>query len=439
MDLSYLAESFLLLTLMSGGLYLVFRILFSRSIVSISDPLNLWIALLSFYLAGSLILLNLITVNASYIYVVGLIFLYVFSAAIFSYSRVRPSSPELVADKTDQLLFAILLAGMLVANLVVNQIFGIIPLLAGAETRSELGTVAVPTLEFLAPDISIVLTLILVLTKYPSVKRVALCGVATSIISTILNGSKSSIFFIVYIFIIINYILHLRKSADDSEEDQLALRRQLRRSKLTIIVIGSLTALILPAYLIFLGVDGGAGDQGAIRNLSVRLFGGFDALAGIAIKDIDITNVTDVNLREFYFFPFYKAIYGPPEFQSAGQYLIYQLTGNYNFAATGLNPNSNYAIELIMSTGNIFLSSVLVVVTCALIFSLRKRLIRKSGLRIFDLVLWCLIVLSPFSQLLDGTYFFIRTYELLAVYLMLNTLVILGKGSGTGRFRYRLL
>ena len=439
MDLSYLAASFVTLSLIASALYLFFRLLFARSIVSISDPINLGIALVSFYIAGSLLLPTFMQVNKSYSYVIFLIFTYIFSAALFSQSRKEPRAPSLIATKGHQLIFSGIFTALLLLNLIANQIFGVMPLFQGTQARGELGSVAIPTLVLLAPDISSVLLLVLLLTKYRAVKRLTGLGVAISVVSTILNGAKSSAFSVVFLFVIADYILHLQQKADLPELKAEEVRRRIKTNRTYIIGVIVATALIFPAYLIFLGADSGSGSSGAVENIAVRLFGGLDALAGIALQDIDITSVKDINLSEFYFFSFYKSFAFTPEFQSAGQYILYLVTGSYQFASSGLNPNSNFTIELLLSNGSLLYSTVIVIMTSAALFSIRRVLLRQEGLRIIDLVLWSLIVLSPFSQLLDGAYFFIRSYEMVAIYLVLNSILIVGRNILAGRLVYEFI
>ncbi len=438
MDMSYLASSFPLLLGLGCLIYFVIYLLFRRAIVSISDPLNYHALLLAFSLAGALVVPVTRTLNSSYIYVVNLIAIYIVAGAIFSPRRTLIRMPRLGVSKIHQILFTTALSGLIVLNLILNQIFGVMALFEGTQARAAYGSVASPSLYLLTPFISTTVLLVFLLTEERHVRIVAGVGVATSIISTILGGSKSALFSIVLILAAADYVLNLRRIASRLPAEQLALSKKIRTIRKSGLICVVAIAVILPAYLVLIGAASGE-PGGALQGFAVRLFGGFDDLAIIGAKNIDLTSIHDINISDFYFYPILKKIAYTPEFQSSGSFLIYQLTGNYEFATTGLNPNSSLAIELLLSNGSIVISAILITLVSAAIFRLRAALLARSRLRMLDLVLWTLVVFGPFEVLLDGTYFVITSYMLIGLYAVLNLSVNALSWFTPGRKLFRLL
>jgi hypothetical protein len=236
-----------------------------------------------------------------------------------------------------------------------------------------------------------------------------------------------------------DYVLHLKLATSQIQSTQIALRKRIGSTRRAAIVCALGIAILLPAYMVTIGAVRGEGGGAAYRSFSARLFDGFDGLAVVASTNIDLTSVQDVNISGFYFYPILKKMAHAPEFQSAGSYLIYLLTGSYTLATSGLNPNSTLAIELLISNGSIVLSGILIALASAAVFRLRVGLLRRSRLRILDLVLWTLVVCGPFSVLIDGAYFVVRSYELVGLYLAINFLVNMAIWFAPGRKYIRLL
>jgi hypothetical protein len=438
MNLSYLTSSFVILAGLFLIIYFIFYLSFRHSIISLSDPLNLGICLIAFYLAGALLLPILFTVNSSYLYIVALLFLYMMVAAVACRFRVRAIAPSIMISKDIQLFFVSVFTGIVLVNVIVNQIFGVIPLLHGTAARADYGSVAAPTVYFLAPDIGMIDLLAFALTKFKSVRVVAGIGVLVSFISAILGGSKSSMFAVLFALCVGDYIYNLQRRSARSKVEASRLDRQIKKVRRYALISIVITIISLPAYLVLVGADYGGGGGVAIENLVIRLFGGFDGLAIITLENVDITAASNIRISEFYLYPLLKRFVQPPEFQSAGQYLIYLRTGSYQDATSGLNPNSNYVIELLLSNGSLVTSGVIVIATATCIFYLRARMLERGNLRMFDLVLWTLVVLSPFSMLLDGAYFIVRSYELIGLYMTLNLTLNIVKWIKPGRKQLRL-
>jgi hypothetical protein len=425
MDLSYLADGILWLFVATTCLYSALRLLFLRSIISFTDPLNLAILLLAFYFSGALFIPTVTTVNRSYIYVLTLNFLFILVAAMFA-RRPRPQAPLQLAGKSSlQLGFALFFTALLIVNVVVNQIFGIIPLFAGTQARGELAATALPSLVLLAPDIGVVLLLIFLLAGSKSVKVVSGFGFAISAISALLNGSKSAIITTTLLALFsADFIFHFRALAYRGERIPSIIRRRIRRTRRWIAFAFCGVAVLLPPYLVFIGADaGGGGSSAAVEVFTTRLFGGFDNLAFIAFGDLDITSVKDVNVFQFYFYPFFKKLAFTPDFQSAGEYLVYMSSNNYSAATSGLNPNSNFAIELLLHSGSVVVSGLIVTMAAVGLFIARQVLLSKSNLSMLQVLLWATFVMAPFALLFDGAYFFIKFYMLLALYVGFNTIL----------------
>jgi hypothetical protein len=219
----------------------------------------------------------------------------------------------------------------------------------------------------------------------------------------------------------------------------LALTKKIRALRIYGIFCAVGTAILLPVYLVLIGADAGGGAGLALEAFATRLFSGFDNLAIIAFSDIDLLSIHSINISDFYFYPFIKRFSHTPDFQSSGQYLIYLLRGNYEFATSGLNPNSGLSIELLLSNGSLALSIALIALAAAAMFRLRATMLRRANLSMFDLVLWALVVLAPFSVMLDGAYFVVRSYTVIGLYTGLNFVVNAIGWLGPGRKTFKLL
>jgi hypothetical protein len=424
MDLSYLVEGFVWLLLVSGGTYSFLRILFAKSIISFTDPLNVSIILLALYFSGALFITTIHPVNKSYVDVLILNVMFLFAAALVSRAPNLHQSIGLNEQHTHHFFFACFFLGLLLINLVVNQIFGIMPLFLGTQARSELGSTAIPSLVLLAPDIGTVLLLVYLLSDSRAVKRVSAAGVLIAAISALLNGSKSALVVTTLLLLFsADYILHLRSRAPKSNAHLNDIRRRIAKTRRWMVAASCVLVFILPAYLVFVGADSGEnGAGGAIESFGIRLFGGFDNLAFIAFDDLDITSAKDVNLMEFYFYPFFNKFFYTPDFHSAGEYILYLATNNYNLATSTLVPSSNFAIELLLHFGSMLAAGAIVITASLTLFTTRRLLLNKASLSIMHVVLWASLIMSPLALLFDGAYFIIKFYMLFAFYLAFNSL-----------------
>jgi hypothetical protein len=424
MDLTYLAEGFGWLLLVAGGTYSLLRILFARSIISFTDPLNVSIILLALYFSGALFIITIHPVNKSYVDVLILNVTFLLAAALVSRAPQLHQSIGLNEQRTHHFFFACFFLGLLLINLVVNQIFGIMPLFLGTQARSELGSTAIPSLLLLAPDIGTVLLLIYLLSDSRAVKRVSAAGVLVAAVSALLNGSKSALIVTSLLLLFsADYILHLRARAPRSKAHLNDIKRRISKTRRWMVVTSCALVFILPAYLIFVGADsGGDGAGGAIETFGTRLFGGFDNLAFIAFDDLDITSAKDVNLMEFYFYPLFKKFSFTPDFHSAGEYILYLATKNYDLATNTLVPSSNFAIELLLQFENMLAAGAIVIAASLALFTARRFLLNKASLSIVHVVLWASLIMSPLALLFDGAYFMIKFYMLFAFYLAFNSI-----------------
>jgi hypothetical protein len=380
---------------------------------------------LAAYFSGALFLIKVIPVNQSYIDVLALNFLFLLAAAVVSRQPTLVQSLSLKGDRSHHLFFTCCFTGLLLVNLIVNQIFGIMPLFLGNDARMDLGSTAIPSLVLLAPDIGAVVLLIFLLADSRTVKRASGIGLLVAGVSAILNGSKSAVVTTtVGLLFSADYILHVKRLAYQSPPDLHKIDKRIKSVRRWIAVTSVSVLLLLPFYLVFVGADsGGGGSAGAIEGFATRLFGGFDNLAFIAFGDLDITSVTDVNLTQFYFYPFYKRFFFTPDFQSAGEYIVYLASRDYDYSTHGLHPNSNFAIELLLQNGNILLSGVIVIVAASLLFIARRMLVAKGPLTILQVVFWASLVMAPLAILFDGAYFVVKFYMLIAFYLLFNSLL----------------
>ena len=211
--MSYLTTNLPLAAGAALVIYLVLYGCFRRSIVSITDPLNYGSLLIACYLAGAIVFAFSYSVNPSYIYVLLQIAVFVIAGALASRSRRPIAAPRLTTPSIPQLLFTSILTFLAAVNIVVNQLFGVMPLLSGTEARSAYGSVVSPLLYALSPFLSTLVLLIFLLTELPRVRIIAAIGVGLFIVSALLGGSKSAPFSALFALSAADYVLHLRRKA----------------------------------------------------------------------------------------------------------------------------------------------------------------------------------------------------------------------------------
>jgi hypothetical protein len=421
MDLTLVSDNIVYIFSFSIGIYLVFYILYRKIIVSYADPLNISLIILSCYTAG-LIFANFISNNYSdsFYKFISLLSIYMIVGAIISNIKLRKgnnTSFNISINKKIQIYFSLFLLLILLLNIVVNYIFGVIPILKGIAGRSEMSQMPVPSLALLSYFIGNIVLLLGVMSDHNSVKIINKICLFFFIFMNFLSGGKSALFLLLIILFNYYYILILKLR---SNRDAIKLTKKIIKIKK--IIIFAMTAIVLfsPIYLRL--IKFGENTTESVVLLFKRIFAGFDGMIYIILNGIDFESFNNLKLYELYLYPIIKKLFYIPEFQSAGEYIIYLLTKNYNFTKSGLNPNSNFILELLFSHSYIF-SIIVILIASYGFYSYRAKLLMTDKLRLFHIILFNFFIFSPFGMLIDGAYFIINLYLILSLYFIFNTLI----------------
>lgn len=427
MDLTFLGDKVLLLIGLAVFCYLLLYSNYRKTILCLSDPLNTSLLLVACYFAGAFTLTTVFGYQPNSLFwefmFLSVIFFVVSSLTALPVRRFR--LPQLAMSADAQYCFVIIVGGLIVLNIIINQVFGIMPFISGSATRSDAGTVHVPSLYLVTPTIAYVEAVVAFLTEHRRVKKIAIAGLTLGIISNLLGGSKTSLLGLIDILLLYDYTLHLKKQSPSTNgialQPQLSTIIQRLRRRIFVLCIG--LAAALPFLLVFIGVGDGGGVAAAMAFMAIRLFGGFDGLIYLVTTGFDTGDIPKLDLTQLYFFPFYKAVAGPPEFQSIGEYIIYTVTSNYEFAKSGLNPNSSLPLEWIIGTQNFAIAAIGVAAISWLTFTIRNRLLNRKQIGMLGIFLWSIIITSPISVLLDGEYFMTKLYISFIFYILISILM----------------
>jgi hypothetical protein len=367
-----------------------------------------------------------------------LLSIYILIGAFISsrrFNKLIPHSYTLAISKNIQVYLSAFLLLFLSFNLVINYFFGVMPLFKGTEARSEMGSVPIPSMVLLRFSFSYFAVLLAILSEHKSVKYINIISICIGFITAVLEGSKSSLFFMVIILMDYDYILHLtiRSKLIDALYIK-AIKNKIIQVRRVLILLLAFTLFALPFYLqVILVGESGIASLGVFLR---RLFLGFDALILTLINGIDFRSTAHLNLFEIYFYPILNKLSYTPDFQSAGDYVIYLVTNNYYLSKSGLMPNSNFILELLFSH-NYYLDLIIMFISSCIIFSHRANILEKQELKIHDIISFYLTVLTPFGLLLDGAFFINTSWQLIILYFLFNTILNIIPISKTGKLIYK--
>jgi hypothetical protein len=412
-NLDILSGGLILLAIFSLFFYTLLRLFLRKKILSFFDALHFGVIQTSFAMAGVMSSVFFRgSIPAGYVGIMIVFFAFFFGAMVAS--NPKPVAIlELSMSSSHQSIFALIISAVLIINIFINRMNSIFAIASGTQARVNMTVeVASPTLLYLSSSLSGLLVVLFFLTGYKRVKRIAVLGMFVALISGLLSNSKSSVFAIV-IWVACGLFLvdiKLRVAYDANLSGALEnLKITKHRLKVLFKRMSILVLFLLPLWLIFLKV--GDDFEGASMVFLNRIFLGYDSFIWLFSNDVDVTQVAHkLSLIDLWFYTYVKNIVGTPEFQSIGQYSIYLATGDPEFAKTGLNPNSNLVLELIMTQG-IMIAVVLSFLMGYFVFEMRSRLLSSPKLGLFGLCFFYLFVFGsgllsgPLAILQDGSYF----------------------------------
>jgi hypothetical protein len=438
LNLTFISDYLIISIIIAATLYALFLLIYKDCIICFTDPLNISLLLLSFYTSGLILTKILFDVDINtFLMISALLSIYILVGAFISsrrFNNLIPHSYTLAISKNIQVYLSAFLLLFLSFNLVINYFLGVMPLFKGTEARTEMGSAPIPSMVLLSFSFSHFAVLLAILSEYKTVKYINIISICIGFITAVLGGSKSSIFMIIIILMEYDYILHLIIRSNIDSIYKKAIKYKIIKVRRILVLLSALALFALPFYLQVILVGDSA--IASLRFFLRRLFLGFDGLILTLINDVDFKSVAHLKLYEIYFYPIIRKIGYTPDIQSAGEYVIYIVTNNYYYAKSGLNPNSNFILELLFSQ-NYYFAIIIMFISSSIIFSHRANILAKQELKIHDIISFFLTVLTPFGLLLDGAFFINTTWQLIILYFLFNTILNIMPISKTGKLIYR--
>lgn len=419
-DLSFLLSLSLLLFAITIIIFAILRGVFRKHILCLTDPINIALLLQTFNLVGflgSLIFLKKMPSIAVDIGM-GLFVWYSIFIIVFILFKRKKYTVEIAASKSEQTFFIFWSVFLLFLNLSINYIyFGHIPLIEGTQTRAIMGQSPLPSLIFLANILGSYCLYVAVVSRFTSVKKLAKIGVILQIIVLILGGSKS----ILLVLLLMWGFCHYCKKAlmNNTRNISPVINSKSRRTSIITILVVLTFVLGTPLLVSFL--NHGSGIKEGLLLTIQRLLMGFDALIFVVLNDLNVYSVTHQSIFDFWFYAPIKKLLYTPEFRSAGELLIYELTSNKEFALGGLNPNSNLILEFMFTTSKatyLFFTAI----TGFVYYLFITYIYNKKNKGILSGILLVFICFSPFALLQDGSYFFSQLILLAIFYITVKAL-----------------
>jgi len=401
--------------------YALIYLMYKKVIVSISDPLNINIVLLAFKIAGLAMTAIILNVNYTFILIVIFLTLYLLAGSIVSWGiKIKYKTLTLNIPLSLQYIVSSSVILLLIVNLVLNYFLGFMPVFSGTQSRALMGSVSLPSLVLLASYFGQISFLFIILSKYRMIRNMNKISFVVFIITTSLWGSKAALFYFPLYLLEYDFILNLKLNADLLPAHKIEIHKKIKKCRRLFVGLSITAIILLPIYLIFLQV--GVDITSSYSAIIQRLFSGFDNVMYFVFYDIDIREVEKINIFEIYLYPFVKKIFYTPEFQSAGEYIIYLISNDYVYAKSGMNPNSNLIIELLLALDNLWFVAIFVMAISY--FSIKTRhVILSSGIITFKrMIIFTIFVLSPFAILSDGASTIIMFLELFIIYILINTI-----------------
>ncbi len=414
MELDFLISNLFLLLGTILAFYIFFRILFRKTILNLFDPLHIEIILISFYSVIFSIPFY-ITVGKAYWIILVLFILYFVSASLSGrINKYKP--PFLKTDQKAQITLSIMVFIILALNLIINVLFGAIPLLIADGVNSRyLMNQNSRILWWLSQGLFILPLLLMAFSESRKVKVINLISVIIIVAGAILSASKGS--FILIPLLMINY-LFLKK---------IELKKISPRFYKVIYGIGFIFLITFPLFLVKIGFAESGVEGG--KKFLIRLATGFDQLIFWIISDAEPKSY-GLSLLQIYFLPIFKVFGFVPEYNTTVEYLGINYLGWDTVER--MIPNANLILDAVFTNG-LLLGGAVIVLIAILGFKIRKYCLEKSSLNLYHLFLFQFFVMSPLFWFLDGQRFVASLYSAFLIYfifaIVYNVPYILFKGK----------
>jgi hypothetical protein len=412
-------------------IYIIFISLFNRAIISWADPLYFNLIMLSFYTAGLIGFFIMFKPSPKYYIILVLILLYFIVGSIASRNCAFNTS-GLAISKKNQLIFCWVLLLIFISSLVVNYLFGYMPLLEGTGTRYLVGRNS-RLLYWLETSCYGYPIILFGLTDHKIVKKH--CIILIAILATIglLTAAKGFIFYMFFMLIYYNLFLYLkeRNSNNPAFKEEYRLKR-MKNLKLVIISLVCLIALA-PFYLVLIKSAGTVKET--FPNFIFRLFFGFDQLIYISNLDIGLVD-KGVSMLSIYTSSFFKIFNYTFIYNSIPELLFHEMFGIFGASFEHMMPNSNLIMEVIFTNG-LYLGTLLLIVFSFLNFTVRRRILYKNKLKLIDIVIFNYFFMFPLWWFLSGQDFIVNFTVGLFVYLVVNFYLNIKSANGLRKLTYK--
>jgi hypothetical protein len=111
--------------------------------------------------------------------------------------------------------------------------------------------------------------------------------------------------------------------------------------------------------------------------------------------------------------------------------------GTFGASYEMMIPNSNIIMEVIFTNG-LYLGTLLFIVFSFLNFTVRKKILYKNKLKLFDLIIFNYFFMFPLWWFLSGQDFIVNFALSLFVYLTVNSYLNIKSANGLRKLIYKL-
>ncbi|ASA55973.1 oligosaccharide repeat unit polymerase [Vibrio gazogenes] len=394
-------------------LCIFFIFIVKKSAVNIYDPLFYFFVIFLIPAIFGLFLSGIFWGTFTYFLICSLIFVYVIIILLFRPVRDVNLEDNLPKDFQFILLFFFLM--ITISNFYINvYLSGNIPLFStqGVENRF-LATQNSRVLYWMNLSVNTIPLVLFAISSYRRVRLFAFFSFIVAFIISLMMASKGAILSFVIMEIL---VLFVSKARND-------VKRFRYHKKISYLII-ILTMLVIPIYLVKIGVGHGSDEviRTIIVKLLIRFFYAFDQL--IPASQLDLLNnqympdsQIGLNLIQYQFLSYYKSISGMSvEYNSIGEFIIYKLYGQ-TYSSPHAYPNSNLILECLLTSG-IILGSIFFIIEVSAFLFMRKLVLSKS-INTFSIIFVVAIVFAPYDIFLSG-YEWINRFIFLTVYIFIS-------------------
>jgi len=396
---------------MAFFIFLFIIILNKNKIVNIFDPFIYQTLVISFALSG-MIAVGILFMNNNFLFFTITMFVLFISLSVVGNVNKKNININLYIPEDLQIMYMLILLSIVVIDLLVNLILPWhIPLLIGysADVRVAASTNS-RLLVYLSSSVGALPIVFLALSDSKRVRRIALITIILVLFKSVLMLSRGVVLNIVVLFSIY-YFLKSLKFMNKTSFFAYLERKKIKSAKYKLFTYLMLASLLTPVYMHFIA------NGSKVLFIFERLFRGFDNLIFTIVYDINIDKVMEkfnMNMIDLYFMPFFKVLFGAKyEFNSVTEYILYDV---FHITEKQAFPNSNLMLELVMTEGFVvaFVSTIIIYMYMMLV---RKRLIYKKRINLFNAILLYYFVVAPFDFFMFGYQEFLRILVSFLIYV----------------------